>query len=93
MGKHYAILLNFKGPNSPTSEVIEGVLNRTVSDWLRTARGQYLVYSEVQANIIYDNLKEILTPNDNIIVFETNLSNRKGWVSKLAGDWIKKYFP
>ena len=92
MAKHYAVLLNTKGA-LPTNESIESALATVVTDWLRFAKGQYLVYTNHDAEAVSNAVRPLLLAGDHIIVLEVNLGNRFGWASNLAINWIKKYAP
>ena len=86
-GKFFIITINYKG--GLKSDAIQQALG--AHDWLRFSANTYYVYSYIlDASGIYNLVRPVLDPKDDIVVVEANLANRHGWASKVAVDWLKK---
>ncbi|MDR3428782.1 hypothetical protein [Silvimonas sp.] len=92
MLNHYVLMINPRGEMA-SNETIEGALYQVAKDWLRFARGQYLIAAEGGPEPIFEAVRKSIKLNDDVVVIEINLSNRMGWASNLAINWIKKYAP
>ena len=53
-------------------------------------KSHYLVYTNENANQIYNRLKPYLDDNDYIFISEVT-SNMGGWLNTIACDWINKH--
>jgi hypothetical protein len=89
MAKHYAIFLSLAG-QLPV-EAIQRKLDNLTQDWLRFGVGQYMVLFEGQADGLYDQIRPLVPAETNTFVVEINLKNRKGWMQKLAVDWVVRH--
>ena len=87
VGKFFVITLNYKGGQK--SEAIQGAL--AAFEWMRFASNSYYVYSNHQrASELYEIVRPVLDPTDDILVVEVSIANRKGWASKVAVDWLNR---
>ncbi len=75
---------------SPTS--IENVLGRH-EDWLRFDGYTWLVSSHLSAQDITNQLREVLTVEDNILIVKCDVSDYGGWAQPWVWEWINKNCP
>lgn len=87
LGKFFVITINYKG--GIKTDAIQQALGS--HDWLRFSSNTYYVYSYLlDATMIYNIVRPVLDPKDDILVVEANVANRHGWASQVAVNWLKK---
>ena len=69
---------------------IQEVLN-TTKDWLRFHGSNYLVYTSMKAEDMYQRLKPLLPAEATMLIFLAQPeTEHRGWMSQLVVDWLKK---
>ncbi len=87
MNKIYSISYDLNRPGQKYEdlyEAIESYIN------CKIMKSHYLVYTNENANQIYNRLKPYLDDNDYIFISEVT-SNMGGWLYTIACDWINKH--
>lgn len=84
MNKIYSISYDLNTPSQKYQDLYDAIEGY---DNYKILKSHYLVYTNSNAEQIYNKLKPIIDENDRIFVSEVN-SNRYGWLAKKAWDWI-----
>ena len=87
LGRFFVITINYK--DGLKNDAVQKALG--AFDWMRFASNTYYVYSYItNAKALYDLIKPVLDPKDDVLVVEANLANRQGWASKVAVEWLQQ---
>lgn len=85
MRKIYSISYDLNTPGQKYDDLYKVIESY---DHYKIMKSHYLVYTDSNVNQIYNKLSTCIDKNDRIFVAEVN-SNRQGWLSQAAWDWIK----
>jgi hypothetical protein len=88
---HLGVSFKSGGATPERLNEVEGVLNKA-TDWLRYARGCWLIYTGKEPNVWHNRLKNQVSwiKDQSYLICEVDLENRAGWLPETAWDWIKK---
>lgn len=87
---HLAVKVNIDETLSQRQSEVQGVLDKA-ADWFRYATNCWIIYTTYDAEVWNQRLEKIpwMTKNGFFIV-EIDISNRSGYLSRSAWDWIIK---
>jgi len=70
-------------PNQQIESVLYGA-----KDWLRWSPDTYLIRTNLDAEEWFQRVRKVLDPKDNIFVVAVDLTQKAGWMTNLAINWV-----
>lgn len=63
---------------------------KAYEDWQHPMESLWAIYTNEDANTIYDKLRSKIDNNDSIFVVQMSSSDRQGWLPKSFWQWINE---
>lgn len=82
----YLITYDLRVPGRDYTSLYNAI--KEYSDWQHPVESTWFISSGLQANDIYDYVRQFIDNNDRLLVIQVDKTNKQGWLAKSFWDWF-----
>lgn len=86
--KIYLISYDLRKPGQNYTPLYDAI--KAYGDWQHPMESLWAVYTNENANTIYENLRSKIDDNDNLLIVLMDTKERQGWLPRSFWQWVNE---